>query len=190
MSAGVWRYDAQGSARAMLRNGSGKITSGSTIPLQKIARTPDMVRTPVWSSSQNAEHATRNRIAKLVTTARTRLTRKARPATGPSGSAMWNSSSPNTVGPTPRARKWYVAPDVAGEVPPDQAHRPVQVDGHVAGADPLGEVVGGAAAPDRDGHQQRLADPDVGDRVGGVVPAVRVLPPHRQVGVAEDHAED
>ena len=79
------------------------------MPLKKRARTPESTFTPLWSSSQKAEQAVRNRIVKLVVTARTRLTRKARSATGEPGIAMSKSAIPTSVGARPRVRKWYVA---------------------------------------------------------------------------------
>ena len=56
----------------------GNSTSGSIMPLKKIANAPLIIRTPDWSSSQNAELATRKRIAKLTMTASGTASAKAR----------------------------------------------------------------------------------------------------------------
>ena len=109
MSAGTCTYDAQGSALASVPSQPGKSTSGSIIPLKKIAKAPLITFTPDWSSSQNAVLATRKRIAKLTTTASTSDTAKPSAAVGPAGRLMSKNTNPITVGPIPRVRKWYAA---------------------------------------------------------------------------------
>ena len=88
MSAGTWTYDAHGSACASVPSHPGNSTSGSIIPLKKIAKAPLITFTPDWSSSQKAVLATRNRIAKLTTTASTSDTAKASAVSGEDGRAM------------------------------------------------------------------------------------------------------
>ena len=185
MSAGTWRYEAHGSAVATSRVQPGNSTSGRARPLRRTSRTRTArCSGPVSSSSQNARAAPRaSGSPKLTVTASTRPTANAEPGRRRRpGSARSNSSAPTMVGATPARQQVVQRPaEVAGEVPAEQADRPVEVDRDVAGADPLGEVVGGAAAPDRDGHDHRLAEPGVGDRVGGVVAArVGVARPTRR----------
>ena len=193
MSAGTWRNVAQGSAITTSRDQPGKITSGTVSPLKKTpARTPSVVGARSrraarrrWGDEEADPEAHQHR-------ERDRWQRTPSHAAGLSGKWMSNSSAPTMVGATPRVSRWYAArPRSWATYQPIRRHRPVEVDGDVTGADPVGQVGGRAAAPHHHGHDHRLAEPDVGDRVGGRVAAgVRLLVPQRQVDVADDHAED
>ncbi len=68
---------------------------------------------------------------------------------------------------------------------------PVQIDGDVPRADPLHQFVLEAAAHHGAGHQEGLSEPDVGQRLGRVVPAEpRTRVPQGGVGVRHDETED
>ena len=169
MSAGTWRYAAHGSAMRQLPSQPGKSTSGTRQPAEedRAARTrasrPGRVEQP---ERRAGDEEPDRRSCTTTASAHARPRTRARPAAS-AGSAMSKSSAPTKVGATPAGEQVVRrAAEVAGEVPAEQPHRPVEVDRDVAGPDPLGEVVGGAAAPQRDRHQHRLAEPDVGDRVG------------------------
>ncbi len=109
MSLGTWMIADHGSAWASVPSQPGKSTSGSIIPLKKIAKAPLRKRAPLASSIQKADDATMNRSPKLTTTASTRLTANAAASSGLDGSRMWKKISPMNVGPRPRVTRWYVA---------------------------------------------------------------------------------
>src|SRR5437660_4346406 len=80
------------------------------------------------------------------------------------------------------------AAEIGGEPRPLQVHGAAQVDHDVAADDPEGEIV---PAPEVRDHEEALDEPDVGERVGGVVAADTGPAGHDgQEDVASHEAED
>ena len=122
---------------------AGKITSGTVMPLKKMASTNAIWVGPVASSSQNAVQATRNRTPKL-TSGEHDAEREAEPGGDVVGPVQVEQPrSHERQGQAAGGQVVRRPAEVGGEVPAQQADRAVQVDGHVAAADPFGEVCGG-----------------------------------------------
>ena len=121
--------------------------------------------------------------------ASTTLTRNTAQTTGLPGAVRSKTMAPTTSGGSPRKTAWNSRPAVVeGQARAQWMHGPDEVGGDVAALDPLGKV---CIAEDADRREHRLCQPDVCQRVGGVIAAdVIARLEEREQDVRLDEAED